>query len=215
MSTALEVAVWFIGNNCDNPRNTYDGNMKLQKLIYFSQLIHLARTGDVLFKDPIYAFINGSVVEEIRLYYKNNLTDLIKEAGKGFSFSEQELETLQITETIFCKLTARELSELNHQHKAWQLAYKNSLVNNVPQKRLSIMQIEDIQKHDLKRIKDMLDTFELNNYSHYEIINGIRFYYDPDELVISEQLLVELETFKGTDNSYYIYEDEEVGLVIS
>ncbi len=73
----------------------------------------------------------------------------------------------------------------------------------------------DIQKHDLKRIKDMLDTFELNNYSHYEIINGIRFYYDPDELVISEQLLIELETFKGTDNSYYIYEDEEVGLVIS
>ena len=62
MLKAIDAAKWFVNQNCDMPRNTFDGNMKLQKMLFFAQLIHLARTGELLFEDPILAFKQGSVV---------------------------------------------------------------------------------------------------------------------------------------------------------
>ena len=54
-ASALDVAKWFIKNGYDNPRNTHEGEAKLQELLYFAQLIHLAKHGDVLFNEPILA----------------------------------------------------------------------------------------------------------------------------------------------------------------
>lgn len=216
MIRAIDVAKWFINANCDNPRNTYDGNMKLQKLICFSQLVHLARTGDVLFKDPIYAFANGSVVEEVRLFYKNNINTLISEAKQLNDFNEEEITTLQITKDIFCNLSARELSKLNHLHKSWKIAYNRSLVNGIPQKHLSEIRISDIKEYDLNNIRDMIKAYELGmNLSHYEVINGNKFYYDPTEITLTEEIIAELEEFEGTDGSYVIYQDQDLGLIIS
>lgn len=216
MVKAIDVAKWFININCDNPRNTYDGNMKLQKLLYFAQLIHLARTGDVLFKDPIFAFANGSVVEDVRLHYKNDIISLINETMELSGINEEEIRTLQITEAIFCNLSAKELSELNHLHKAWEIAYDRSLINGIPQKHLSEIRIRDIEEYDLDNIRDMVKAHELEiGLCHFEVINGNKFYYDPTEITLTEQVIAELEGFEGTDGSYVIYQDEYLGLVIS
>lgn len=215
MLRAIDVAKWFVSNNCDNPRDTYDGNMKLQKLIYFSQLIHLARTGDVLFEDPICAFANGSVIEDVRLYYKNNIKGLINEAMQLGNFSENEVITLQITEAIFCNLSAKELSELNHLHESWKIAYNRSLINGIPQKHLSEIRISDIEEYDLGNIRDTIKAYELGmDLRHFEVINGNRFYYNPTEITLTEQMILELEEFEGTDGSYVIYQDQYLGLVI-
>ena len=50
MCKAIEVASWFI-NNEYTPSNTKSGNLKLNKLLYFAQLISLVKRGKPLFKE--------------------------------------------------------------------------------------------------------------------------------------------------------------------
>ena len=49
-NTIYDYTNWFLENNLDNPRNTYKGNMKLQKLLFFAQLISLAKNNKLLFE---------------------------------------------------------------------------------------------------------------------------------------------------------------------
>ena len=42
MRKAIDFAKYFIKEELDNPRNSFDGNMKLQKLLVYSNLINLA-----------------------------------------------------------------------------------------------------------------------------------------------------------------------------
>ena len=60
MSNALDFAKVFLKRGLDTNRDTYDGNMKLQKLLFFSNLVSIAEKGKPLFTDPIYAFANGT-----------------------------------------------------------------------------------------------------------------------------------------------------------
>ena len=71
MCKAIEVASWFI-NNDYIPSNTKSGNLKLNKLLYFAQLISLVKRQKPLFKDELYAFENGVVVEDVRKEYYEN-----------------------------------------------------------------------------------------------------------------------------------------------
>jgi len=93
---AIDVALWFINQGLDNPSNTYDGNMKLQKLLYFAQLIYLAKYGDLLFEEPIYAYKNGAVVEKVRLTYKNHYELLANEAyNSSFDSLNEEAQYIK------------------------------------------------------------------------------------------------------------------------
>jgi len=218
MLKAIDIAKWFIYKNCDTPRNTFDGNMKLQKLLFFSQLIHLVRTENILFDDPILAFENGSVVEDVRLTYKNNNYDLIKESKEAdYDFLEEELQTLQITHDIFCDIKAKELSDLNHLFKSWKLAYDGSIVSGRPQKRYSEIQIDNLKKYDLDNIRQMLHAYEItkNSTDPFEVINGVTFYYDVNTVTMTDELIEELSASKWDEDSYYVYKDKELGLVFA
>lgn len=213
---ALQYAKWFIKANCDTPRDSYDGNMKLQKLLYFAQLIHLAKYNKVLFNDPIYAFEHGSVIEDVRLEYKNNCLGLVADAySTSFNFTEEEMDTLNLTIAIFGDASAEELSKLNHLHKSWQKAYKNSLIGNIPVKELAQISIDDIKKYDLDKIKQVIEAFEMsnNNDECYEV-NGVKFYYNPDEIQIDDELKNRLKEFPARESAYTIYRDKSQGVII-
>ena len=72
MRDVYDFAKYFIKNGADSKPNTYDGNMKLQKLLVLSDLANIAENGKLLFPDPVLAFQNGCVVEKVRLRYKND-----------------------------------------------------------------------------------------------------------------------------------------------
>ena len=58
-NTVFDYAKWFLENDLDTPRNTFKGNMKLQKLLFFAQLISLAKNNKLLFDEEFCAFENG------------------------------------------------------------------------------------------------------------------------------------------------------------
>ena len=75
------IAKWFINQNLDNPSNSRDGNMKLQKLLFFSQLIYMCKNkGKTMYNDEFNAFEHGMVLESVRLEYQNSFNTLYNES---------------------------------------------------------------------------------------------------------------------------------------
>ena len=213
---ASEIAKWFICCNCDKPRNTLRGNKKLQKLLYFAQLIHLAKHNEILFEEPMLAYEHGTVVEKIRLKYKKENDVFVNEAYRtSFELPPEVLETLNLTKAIFGDASVDELSELNHQHKAWQIAFQRSRTKEGYVKELAKISIEDIIQYDIQKIKDMIEVHEIiNKEQSYIEIKGVKFYYDPRELQVDGKIIKELEAFPAEEKAYQLYNDKDQGLII-
>ena len=93
-------------------------NLKLNKLLYFAQGCHLARTGKALFDDQIEAWQLGPVVPTIYRKYKVCGRDPIAEADEGYSFSAlqaEERETLTDVMREFGCFTGNHLVTITHQ----------------------------------------------------------------------------------------------------
>ena len=101
----------FSPNIDDKIANTMDGNMKLQKLLSFANMISIAKYGHPLFAEPVLAYENGFVVESVRQRYKNDYAGLKNDSGEfNPDFSEEEYRILNDTLGIFGRLQAKELS---------------------------------------------------------------------------------------------------------
>ncbi len=219
MVDVLDCAKYFM-KNATGLNNSFDGSMKLQKLLVFSNLVNMALNNKPLFKDRLYAFKNGCVVDSVRLKYKNDYLGLKKES-ESFkpNFSECELEALDITLNIFDKLSAKELSDLNHEFDFWKDSY-------VDGENYCIVSNDNIKK-ELPIIKNIIDSYRNRDKNKKtEVINGITFYYDPNNLNIDATFIVDGESYSIMDelydftlneldeNCYSIYLDEFGELVI-
>lgn len=215
-TNAAYVAHWFVRNNLDTPRNTFNGNMKLQKLLYFSQLVHLAKYGEPLFKDNIYAFKQGSVIESVRVAYNYHHEKFISTAINSVELlDEAKLETVQMVDKIFGKLTATELSDLNHQHKTWQESYNNSILNGYAWKDRAIMDVNKLMEWDIEKVSIIIEAYEADSDHEavYEL-NGRQFFYNPEEINVDSTLVNMLESFNGQELAYTLYRDESRGIII-
>ncbi len=201
--------------------NSYDGNMKLQKLLTFANLINMALNNKPLFEEHLLAYKDGCVIYPILSDYRDRYKDF-KERSEAFvyDFTESELEVLSITLGIFDKLQARELSDLNHEFDFWRNSYKQSEKN-------CVVKYEDIEK-ELEIIRSMVESYKNRDIDdEFEIINGITFYYNPKNLDIYNEyelggryfkIFDELYDFskseEAKDSSYTVYLDEDGELVI-
>lgn len=53
MRDVYKVAKYFVKNDADSLPNTNEGNMKLQSLLVFANMINVAEYGELLFDDEI------------------------------------------------------------------------------------------------------------------------------------------------------------------
>lgn len=161
MNNVMDYAKWFIDNNLDTPRNNFKGNMKLQKLLFFAQLISLAKNDKLLFEDNFYAFENGMVVEDVRIAYKDHLCDLLKYEAK--ELPSEDIEILQITKDIYGNEDADELSKMSHEFTYWKKYFERSRNrNNYKEKKLARVPNSELKK-ELDNIRDVLYVYETMN----------------------------------------------------
>lgn len=168
MSNVMDYAKWFIDQNLDTPQNTLKGNIKLQKLLFFAQLISLVKNNKRLFDDNFYAFTNGMVIEDVRLMYCNNYRELCKYEPN--SISEEDIEILNITKDIYGNLDSNELSSMSHEFAYWEkylkkatksTGFKVTELSKIPNKELEA---------DLDNIKNVLRAYDLSkNFDSNEI----------------------------------------------
>ncbi|WP_342532799.1 type II toxin-antitoxin system antitoxin SocA domain-containing protein [Lysinibacillus sp. FSL K6-0057] len=201
--------------------NSMEGNMKLQKLLTFANLIHYAQYNDFLFENDMYAFKNGVVVEDVRIPYFTNYYGY-KESLQSYStdFTEEQINSIDMSISIFNKLSAKELSDIQHELITWQVCYDNSLVGNRYEKELGKIDRSSIKVEDIEKLRKMINSFKENNEEDYliERINGITFYYEESEIPVSKKdildylALVSGSEVNGEDDTFFLAFDEDQGL---
>lgn len=210
MKDVYDFAKFFIKNGADSMPNTYDGNMKLQKLLVLADLANIAEYGEPLFEDRVLAFKNGCVVEKVRLRYKNDYFGFKRDSDiYQPDFSEKEYAVLNLIMDIFGGASARELSEINHTFHFWKVAFDNGTDDTgFHDKELSVVDMMS-QTEDINRMKEIILAYReaTNDVTASEIINGITFYYDG--FILTDEMIDELESFSlsAEDNAYSVYLD--------
>ena len=211
MRDVYDFVKFFMKNSAVSIPNTYDGNMKLQKLLVFADFASIVQYGKPLFDDEVLAFKNGCVIEEVRLRYKYDY-DRLKKESEGFdpNFSESEYNILNLILSVFGKSIARELSDINHCFDFWKSAYeKGTMPDGHHNKTLSVVDMFS-NEEDIRRMREIISSYadSLEDAMQSDTINGIKFYYDG--IVLTDELIDQLETFaiSAEDNSYTVYIDD-------
>ena len=189
MKDVYDVAKYFIKNDADSFPITYEGNMKLQSLVVFANMINFAKYGELLF-DDVLPIKDNCVVEKVRLRYESDKFEQ--------DFSDSENTVLNMVMSIFKSASAKELSEITHTFNFWK-------ETNCPYKSKLILHDEDID-----RMKEIVHAYQesSNDVMTREIINGISFYYNGFQL--TDEIIEELTSFtlNADDDSYTVYLDD-------
>ena len=211
IKNAVPFAKFLLKKGADTVPNSFDGNMKLQKLLTFSDVICLSEYNRRLFSDPVLAFQNGCVVESIRIRYNKDYNEFKKDSDLfDPDFTEEEYNVLKLTLGIFGEASARELSKLNHTFAFWADSYRRGTQSNgFHDKEKSIVRFEDYPE-EIKRVGGIVKAYKEseNDIMACEIVNGVKFYYDGFSL--TEDILNELDRFSlaAEDEAYSMYFDD-------
>ena len=100
-------------------------NLKLQKLIYYSQAVYLVlHNGEPLFREKIEAWTYGPVVRSIYKEYKKNGIDIIKHnSEEPINLNSEEIEAIDFALEYYGKFTGPELINRTHQEDPWRYIF--------------------------------------------------------------------------------------------
>ena len=139
MCRALDVAKYII-KTCEVD------NLKLQKLLYYSQAVHLVlHNNQALFNDVIEAWQYGPVVPVAYKKYKKFGFDILKDDA-NIRLKKEEIASIDIVIQFYGKMSAIELVTRTHQEAPWLDVY-NPKKKNVP---ISTQSIYDYFKDRLE-----------------------------------------------------------------
>jgi uncharacterized phage-associated protein len=130
MATALDVSRYFL---ClvDPDAGDLISNLKLQKLVYYSQGFHLAMYGKVLFDEDILAWEHGPVVESLYHIYKDYGANAIP-LPEGFNDSvltDTEKSLLKEVYEVYGQFSAWKLRNMTHSERPWIETMKNQPID--------------------------------------------------------------------------------------
>lgn len=156
----IEVAKWFMKQNIQGLDNTKEGNMKLQKLLFFSQIMYMCENdGRTMFDEEFNAFKYGMVLQDVLWKYQNSYKELEQESEHEIEIPSDIQQILVDTKEIFGKCTAKELSDMTHELKAWNKYYKKSiLIGGKYVASKSKIPYEEF-KDDLYRMRKILNAY--------------------------------------------------------
>lgn len=132
MATAQEVAYYLLNISCPECGD-YMSNLKLQKLLYYVQGVHLAVHGRPLFDEEIKNWEHGPVVPSVYHEFKDNGGAAIIAPESGFDvpeFSEEEITTMNDVYDFFGQYSAWKLRDMTHEEIPWKSTNRNDVIPN-------------------------------------------------------------------------------------
>jgi uncharacterized phage-associated protein len=129
--SALEIANYFLFKAAKDEELL--SNLKVQKLIYYAQGIHLAIYGTPIFKEPIVAWAYGPVVRGLYSIYKKYGAGgiLPDESFNPKSIDKETREYLDEIYTAFGQFSATRLMDFTHTDQCWKDAWKDTNPNKI------------------------------------------------------------------------------------
>ena len=116
MSTASNVAACLI--NLSHEKESPVSNLKLQKLLYYSQAWHLAFFKQPLFNEEIEAWVHGPVVPEVFRTYRDNKWARICRV-EDVVIPGSIRSHLEEVWRVYGSLSANDLERLTHSEAPW------------------------------------------------------------------------------------------------
>lgn len=123
MLKAQELANFFI--RLANESGSFLSNLKLQKLLYYSQAWYLAIHGKPLFDEDFEAWIHGPVIPELYMEFKQFKWKPISKDVQSPSFSEEIRQFLDEVVDVYFGLDAYELERMTQAEDPWLKARGN------------------------------------------------------------------------------------------
>ena len=129
MTKAIDVAEYIISYFSNIATNPIEGdltNLKLQKLLYYSQVLSLKKLKNPLFEDEIEAWEYGPVVPSVYHQYKSFGRDILDIDNPNLLFKPVNKKDI-INEVIEDKgrFTGIALMKMTHQEAPWKIARKS------------------------------------------------------------------------------------------
>ncbi len=188
MLTAHEVSKWFIYNNPELASGFIDENTKVNKLLYFSNLMYKCVEDERLISDDFVAFPNGPVVYSVyRDYRYNGLSALPLQCP----FIEGvQRKVLEIVNFVYGNYTTQELVDESHTHTLWKKV-KQMIPNN------PIISFDNIEPDLILYYQSLFSTYSKMDFSkiHKEKICGNVYYYDKDSFEMTDEIIDKLSMF--------------------
>ncbi|MHC4397242.1 MAG: Panacea domain-containing protein [Planctomycetota bacterium] len=121
MATAQQVADYFLSLVDEDSGDTIS-NLKLHKLLYYAQGLHLALYDKPLFTEQIRAWEHGPVIPPLYHKYKEyGAGSIPKPVGISFScFSKEIQDFLNEVWNIFGQFSAWKLRNMTHKEDPWK-----------------------------------------------------------------------------------------------
>ena len=107
-------------------------NLKIQKLVYYAQGIHLAIYNGPLFEEPILAWEHGPVVPSLYYEFKQFGANPIP-VPENFDieiFSKEQRELLSEVYQVFGQFSAWKLRNMTHSERPWIETDKNQVISH-------------------------------------------------------------------------------------
>lgn len=160
MLSAKDVANYFLSKDPErklfnknivvhNGRKSYEGNIRINKYLFLTQVLYLAVYDKRLFKDDFKAYENGPVIEDILKSY-----GLILNQNNEIKINDCDKQFLDKVYMSLENATFEDLIEITHEDPTWQQLSNNTY--NAP-----IMNIEDNIDEYKKRYKGLIEALKL------------------------------------------------------
>lgn len=168
MINCLEIAQYFIIRAYEDGMDAEMTNMKVQKLLYYSQSLHLALNDEPLFREEIQAWRYGPVCPPAYKFYQGFEANQLPIPEKKF-VEQLSSETKQLLEEVweyFGGYHAYLLSDMTHLEFPWKKARKG-----LPSEASST---EPILVEDMKALgHQKLDKIERDHPAYQPIVSTL------------------------------------------
>lgn len=132
--SASDVAKWFLQRNflqMEAEDAEYISNLKLQKLLYYSQGVYSAITDGRLFDDNLVAWEHGPVVIDVYHEYAKygaRGIEYDKENPPKETYTEEEEGVLEEVYQHFGQYSAWKLRDMTHEERPWKITPRNKVI---------------------------------------------------------------------------------------
>ncbi|MGB0981993.1 MAG: Panacea domain-containing protein [Winogradskyella sp.] len=161
--SALDISSFFIKKGVSP--------LKLQKLLYYSQLWFFVKNDKMLFNDRIQAWIYGPVIYDVWANFKFMKRSSIIPHSRAVSLSLDDLTLNHLADvwTSYGHLSGSDLVDLTHNDLPWKNSRKGLLSNQPSDKDVSINQYTtvDFALDSYNRIPVVTTQNTLGHYSNF------------------------------------------------
>lgn len=105
-------------------------NLKIQKLLYYAQGLHLALYGKPFFNDAILAWKHGPVVESVYKNYKKYGAQIIDRPETKSVLNDKQSEFVREIWKIFGQFSAWKLRDMTHSEMPWKETLQSSEISH-------------------------------------------------------------------------------------